>query len=682
MRIIKLLEPGRIGKLETRNRIVMPAMSAAGADETGAPTETMIDYYEARAKGNVGLIVVGSLCVDYPIGASGHPRPAIDRDNLIPAYGEVVKLIHSYGAKAAAQLQHAGPAHRTDIDGLQPVAASSIIKPIDMFRPVSFQPREMSVGEIEDTITKFARAAGRAKEAGFDGVEIHAGHRYLVNSFLSPYFNKRNDKYGGELKNRARFLLEIIKAIRDKVGPDFAVWCKLNARETYLKGGIVLEQTKELAPLLENASLNAITISSYIEVLMRPPGFNLDATLEIKKLVNIPIIAIGRIGPELGEKLLRQKKADFIAMARGLLVDPELPNKVTSGHLDDIAPCIYCNNCMQMFTGRHNFQCSVNAALTKEKEYAIKPAQKIKKVLIVGSGPGGMEAARVAALRGHQVILFEKERTLGGQLALASILRDTYKDLNKYLSMQIKKLGIQINLRKEVTPALINNVKPDVVVIATGAASVLPEIPGANKENVLSSADIQGLLTKGSFRRGPGNKLSWLSILWNMAALLIRFPFGSSIVRWIAQYWLPFGKRVIVVGDGLPGIELADFLAERGKHVTIVSALEEDLPYEEPPMPMFRHFLENRLIENGVAIYTGAECQEVTNEGLATLRKNGLRRIIKGDTVIFTGNYRPNDELYKVLTGTPYEVHLIGDSAKPCGIKEAIHDGFRVGHII
>jgi 2,4-dienoyl-CoA reductase-like NADH-dependent reductase (Old Yellow Enzyme family)/thioredoxin reductase len=684
IRITKLLEPGRIGKLETRNRIVMPAMSSHGADENGGVTDTMIRYYEARAKGGVGLITVGSMCVDYPLGTSGMPRPAIDKDTLIPGLSKLVKVIHSHGAKAAAQIHHAGPAHRTNTTGLQPVAASAIIRPVDYFRPTFFEPRELSVMEIEDIITKFVKASVRAKEAGFDGIEIHGAHRYLINSFLSPYSNKRQDKYGGNLENRARFLMEIISAVRRVIGPDFPLWCKINARETVMKDGITLELTKVLVKMLENAGLDAILTSVYLDVQVRPRGYNMDASAEVKKLVRIPVIAVGRIGVDLGEQLLRQGKADFIAMGRGLLTDPDLPNKAASGSLDDIAPCVYCNNCMLMATGYHDFKCTVNAALNKELEYEIKPVEKSKKVLIVGGGPGGMEAARIAASRGHQVMLYEKERLLGGQLIVASILSKEYKSLNKYLIRQINKLGVKVELGKVVTPALVDEIKPNVVVIATGATSDIPEIPGIDRDDVLSGSDVYDMLVKGCRSgRGKGSKkFSFLRTLGNMASILTRAPFGLSIIRWVLGFWVPLGKRIIVVGKDLPGIELADFLVERGKHVVIVDARDEDLPYEEPPMPMLRHFLENRLIENGVALYTGAECQEITDKGLATVRSNGLRRIIKGDTVIFTTNRKPNNELYKALTGKPYEVHLIGDSAKPCGIKEAIHDGCRVGHAI
>ncbi|MFC1929606.1 FAD-dependent oxidoreductase [Chloroflexota bacterium] len=686
MQFQKLLEPGRIGKLEIKNRIVMAAMASVSAAHEGFATELTKDYYEARAKGGVGLITVGSLSVDYPVGISGKPRLTIHEDKFIPALTQVIEVIHKYGAKAAAQLHHAGNASLQNLTGVQPVAPSPILRRTNYQRPIYFMPRELSVSEIADIVAKFAKAAERAQEAGFDGVEIHAGHRYLLSTFLSPYWNRRQDKYGGDLKNRARFLLEVISTVREVVGHDYPLWCRINGKETDVEGGITLEMAKEVAKMLQSAGVDAIHVSIYdTSPPACPSGYAIDLAAEVKKVINVPVIAVGRIDHKLGDKALRQKKADFIAIARALIADPDLPNKVASGRLDDIRPCMYCNSCLsapielQMREGLR--ECAVNAELTKEREYAIKPAAESKKVLIIGGGPAGMEAARVAKLRGHQVVLYEKEPRLGGQLKLASILRQENEALNKYLSTQIKKLGVKIELGKEVNSTIIDEIKPDAIVLATGATPVLPNIPGIDRDNVLSGADIRDMMN-GRLRRVNGNKKFRLRrALWYLGSRLMRIPFGPSAMRWLLNFWVPLGGKIIVVGKGLAGIELADFLVERGKQVTIVDTCE-DLPFGEPPMPVLRQFMESKLIERGTAMLAVAEYEWITDRGLTIINKKGQRQTIEGDTIVFAAEHRPNAELYQKLSGKHYQVHLAGDCAEPCGILEAIRSGSRIGHVI
>jgi len=396
-------------------------------------------------------------------------------------------------------------------------------------------------------------------------------------------------------------------------------------------------------------------------------------------MTSIPVIAIGRIPPKLAEKVIRQNKADFIGMARILVADPEAPNKLASGRLDDITPCQYCNSCLHS-----EYDCAVNAARRREREYEIKPAEKSKKVVIIGGGPGGMEAARVAALRGHQVALYEKEDRLGGQLILASMLRKEPETLIKYLSTQIKKLGVTIEMKKEVNSALIASAKPDAIVLATGAtSSALPEIPGINRSNVFSGDDIKEMLS-GRLNTEGKEIAGWRRTLFRLGGMLIKRPIGLALVRRLLRFWIPLGKRIIVVGQGLPAFELADFLNERGKQVSVIDMREEEPSIadevKKPPMPRIRLFFEDRLIERGAAMVTGVKrLVGITDRGLLIVNKRGARQTIEGDTIVFAADYSPHAELSQALAGTPYEIHTVGDCVEPCGILEAIRDGSRVG---
>ncbi|MFC1981801.1 FAD-dependent oxidoreductase [Chloroflexota bacterium] len=677
----KLFEPARIGKMEVKNRITMAPMGTQLYDD-GFVTDRLKDYYEARAKGGAGMITIDHLKISFPVGAGKKGTARIDDDKFIPALSELVDVVHQHGAKMVAQLGHMGPADAFPIGEtpLQSLAASSIGRQPDYTHPSSSVvhyslPREMTVDEIKETVACFASAAKRAQKAGFDAVQVHAANRYLLNSFVSPAWNRRQDSYGGNLKNRARFTLEAVEAVRQVVGQDYPISCRINGEERDIYGGITPELAAEFAQMLEEAGVDAIDVSGmYPHLPGYDPGFNVSGSAAIKKAVTIPVIVAGGLGPEVGEKILRQGKADFICVGRPLIADSELPNKAASGRLEDIAPCVYCNCCLAV-----DRECTVNAARAREREYEIGSADKTKKVLVVGGGPGGMEAARVAALRGHQVTLYEKERKLGGQLISASILRKEYEALTKYLTAQMKKLGVRVNLRKEVNSSLIAEVKPDVIVLATGATPVLPEIPGIDRDNVISGADVQYLMHGGlgTTKKRDG----WRRFIWYLGSILVRAPFGPAVIRWLMRFRIPFGKKIIIVGKGLAGIEIADFLVQRGKKVTIVDTREE-VPFTEPPMSVLRQYMEDELRKSGVEMLSASRYEWITSKGLTTINKGEQLQSIEGDTVVFTGYYRPNTGLSQALADMPYEVHLVGDCAEPCGILEAIRDGSRIGRVI
>jgi len=640
----RLFEPVKIGKLELKNRIVMPALNTKFGTEFGAVSDRLIDFYVERAKGGVGLIVIENTCIDWPVGKAGTSPIRADEWKFLHGLHDLAEAVHPYGVRIATQLQHTGRqgSSLTSAEGQQLVAPSAI----PCLPTGGEMPRELTIAEIEVLIGKFVLGATITKEAGFDAVEIQGGHGYLINQFMSPYSNKRNDEYGGDFEGRMKFALRIVEGVRVVVGPDFPIIFRFSADE-FIEGGLTLEDNKLIAQRLESAGVDALSVVASIyesppwftriyPTMGMPAGCNVPLAQEIKKVVNIPVIVVGKLGnPVLAEQVLRDGKADLIAMGRPLLADPELPRKAAEGRLDDIRPCLCCNEaCAGSSSHMWRISCVVNPAVGKEREYEVEPAKKPKRVLVVGGGPAGMEAARVAALRGHDVTLYEKERSLGGQLIPASVpqFKQPIKELVEYLKNQIGKLGVKIELGREATPALIKGLKPDVVILAMGASPLIPEIPGVNGGNVATASDI--LLGKKEA-----------------------------------------GDKVVVIGGGEVGSELAWFLAEQGKKVTIV----EMLYGVAATMNMFsRFYLVDKLAEFGIEILTNTTAKEITDKGVVAVDINGNKQVIEADTVVIAVGFTSNNELGEKLRGEIPEVYTIGDCVKLGKIWEAIHGGSRV----
>lgn len=630
-----LFKPGRIGSMSLNNRLVMPPMGTNLGTEDGFVTQRSIDYYGERAKGGVGLIIVELSCVDSPVGKAILRQLAIDDDKFIPDLGKLAQVIQSHGARAAIQLHHAGRQAQFNITGHQPVAPSTIPA------PDGEMPRELTELEIATIVTRFAEGAERAKQAGFDGIEVHAAHGYLVSQFLSPLSNQRKDSYGGSLENRARMLLETIKAIRERVGEDYPVWCRLSAMEIGVEGGITLEETQVVAQLAEKAGVDCIHVSAHLvgparrSPMVQPPGTFVQMAEEIKKVVSVPIITVGVITPELGEAVLEEGKADFIAIGRALLADPDMLKKVVSGRGGDVTPCIRCMTCLDSILWRaEGVCCTVNAALGREREYELKPAKSPKRVIVVGGGPGGMEAARVAALRGHKVVLFDDGVELGGQLLIASKppFKGTIDTFRQYLVGQMARLGIELRLAERFTADSLDGLKPDAVVLATGIIPFVPPIPGLENVPYLRATDV----------------------------LL-----GART-----------GERVAVIGGELVGCETALHLVEQGKNVTIMRRGMELAAKVSSPIkvPLIR-----RLQFKGASVLTGIEYEEVTNAGVVVRTGAGERKMVEADTIVLAAGARPNTELLDSIKKKLSRIFLVGDCVEPRGIREAVDDGYQAG---
>jgi 2,4-dienoyl-CoA reductase-like NADH-dependent reductase (Old Yellow Enzyme family)/thioredoxin reductase len=644
----RLFEPVRIGKLELKNRIVMPALCSKLPTEFGAVSERLIDFYVERARGGAGLIVIENTCIDWPVGKAGTNPIRADEWKFLHGLHELAEAVHPYGTKIATQLQHTGRqgSQLTSAEGQQLVAPSAI----PCLPTGAEMPRELTVEEIEVLIGKFVLGATITKAAGFDAVEIQGAHGYLITQFMSPYTNKRTDEYGGDLEGRMKFALKIIEGVRLAVGPDFPIIFRMNGDE-YIEGGLTLEDNRQVARRLEAAGVDCLSVSAGIyesppwysrifPTMGMPEGCNVPLAGAIKSAVNIPVIVAGKLGdPVLAEEVLRDGKADLIALGRPLLADPDLPNKALEGRLRDIRPCTYCNeSCAGNMSHIWRISCAVNPAVGNERAYEIKPARKSRHVLVIGGGPAGMEAARVARLRGHDVTLCDKASSLGGQLLPASVpeFKQPIKRLVEYYEAQLDKPGIKVQLGREATPETVAKAKPDVVILATGASPLVPDIPGVNSSGVATASEI---------------------LMGTREA----------------------GDRVAVIGGGMVGSELAWFLAEKGKRVTIV---EMALSVAEDVNMFSRFYLLDRLQGLGVQIETNTRVEEITDDGVVAIDISGNKRLIEADTVVLAVGFRAVKELEAKLRDQGVEVHSIGDCVEPGKITEAIHSAARVARQI
>jgi len=687
----RLMEPGYIGSVRTKNHLLKTGSTLGFYPwEDGNIQKQVIDSYEALAKGGAGIVTVGAA----PLGVPPGRGYLMNDDKYLPGMISLAEAIRKHDCPAFAQMFHLGPMLPPHLTGLEvrPVAASSLDKS-ELPLPHLAVPKELSIAEIEEIVKQFGDQAERIKRAGFQGIELNAGCNHLLNSFLSRAWNKRQDAYGvSSLESRAKIVVDIIKEIKRRNGKEFITISLINGAEPGLEKGITPEESQGIAKILQAAGADAIHVRAEFYNKPKDPSkrdstqfpdmafypetpFPLEGVVDdsrhgaggwvplavaVKKVVSIPVITIGRLDPKLGEEILRRGKADFISFNRCLMADPELPNKLAEGRLEDIRPCTGCTTCFDNNERGNPPLCQVNAALGKEREYEIKPAEKKKKVMVVGSGPAGMETARVAAMRGHRVILYEKEHHLGGSLPLAAMVkgfeREDLLGLVRYLKTQIIKLGIDIRLGKEVSKSVIEGIKPDVLIIAAGGVHKVPDIPGIDRREVVTSRALHQRL-KG----------------------FLRFV-SPRVLRWLTNFWMPIGKKVVIMGGNIQGCQTAEFLVERGRKVTIVDTAEEigDGLLEAFVKP---HLL-NWLDEKGVTMMPGVTYGEITDQGLTITTKEGKRQTIEADTIVTALPLLPNTEFLKELNGIVPEVYAIGDCKDPHLIVDAIADGSRIARAI
>ncbi len=648
-----------IGPMEVKNRIVMSAMDPGfGIDDNGCVTEQLTEFLVERARSRPGMIITGATPV-HPTGTAD-PKTIkmvpIWEERVLPSLERMVRAVHEYDVKFGAQLNHAGLAHLP-----QESVCASVIPELAQF---GLPLREASRDELKEYATAFATAAEQCLTVGFDFIEIHGGHGYLINTFLTPYYNRRTDDYGGSFENRIRFLLEVIQAIRGRIGHRVPLGVRLNGDDFIPQGAWRLPELCRLAPILEKEGINYINISAgaasmgtlhyTIMPMYQEQGIFAQFSQEVKKYVSIPVIVTGRIkSPVVAERIIREGKADLVVMARAQIADPEMVEKARKGDIADIRPCLAeCLGCIEGILRYGEASCAVNARVGREyllKEIEGERKAASKKVLVAGAGCAGLEAARRAAFAGHKVILCESRGRIGGQISLAAQMpqRQEIGDILPWYERQLNKMGVEIRLNTPVNERLLDQIGPDVLVIATGS---LPEVPLGFVDGLGNIKDIEPVMVDDLIEE---ERLT--------------------------------GDNVLIVGGDQIGLQAADYLSEKGKAVYVV---EREAHFAEKMASSDRRFLIGRLIDKGVKRYKNVEKVEVLPNDEVWMVSGGKReRLPHIDTIVLASDRRPNAFLAEVAERKGIATHTIGDASGVAGegqgtVMAAITAGYDAGRQI
>jgi 2,4-dienoyl-CoA reductase (NADPH2) len=675
-----LFEPFQIATMQLRNRLVMSPMETCYADPEGLPSEQYVAYLEARARGGVGLITLGASTIDArhrEVPNSIH----FASDRVLAPHRELVERVHAHGAKIQPQLVHPGP------DGLGPFLSGtdsvgpSVIPSYLLGNPC----RELRVEEIPAILDLYKAAVRRTREAGYDGIELHAAHGYmLLGSFLTPWRNKRSDAYRGDtLEGRARLVIEVLEAVRAEVGADFPITLRISGYER-TAGGRALDDTQQLAPLFVQAGVDAFHVSGGVIDRLTTQmvtgsrfgaAHNVAAAAAVKRAVDVPVMTVGRIHDVAdAERILRDGFADLIVMGRPLLADAELPKKAREGRTSEIRRCISCETCIDsMETMR--MRCAVNAFTGREAELSTRRAAKPKLVVVIGAGPGGLEATRIAALRGHRVRLYERRRHLGGALVMAATVHAENRPFLDYLLQAVRRPEVTVELGRPVDCELVAHLEPDAVIVATGGRLVTPRIPGDDLPHVVSGSTLRAMLTGE-----PGGEPARAPVA-RLAATLLRGPaqrlVHPRVLRPLTRVWMPLGRRVVVIGGDLAAVELAEFLAERGRSVSILDRGSQIAP--EVGAKRRAEHMES-LDRLGVVVNTAATVVAIRETGVELARTAATSCLVPADSVIIAGEVTADTTLYDALRerlGDRAAVHAVGDCTGLGLIRKAVEQAAR-----
>jgi len=607
----------------------MPPMATNFGDVDGFVTDAVIAYYVERARGGVGYITVEHTAI-RPDGRAFPTMLLLNTDDHVESFRKLTHAVHEEGGKLFIQINHAGRQTSSQTTGHPLVAPSAVRCPLR-----EETPRALSPSEVKDLISDFAAAAARVRAAGADGVEIHMAHGYIINQFLSPIVNQRSDEYGGSPENRMKVALETLRAVRQEVGADFPISCRISADE-YMEGGLRLADSQEVAKALEKHGADVIHVSACQSSSPFPliPHYYLDEgafvhlAAGIKSVVDIPVITVGRIRhAQMADEIISEGKADLVSMGRALIADPFLPAKAREGRFDDIVPCISCNRCSLSLVKVGSLRCTVNPEVSRETWLKFEhKADRPKKVCIIGAGPAGMKAAQIAAMRGHDVSLFEKQNVLGGRFRLAALPpgKQCLQEFIDYLSSQIDKLNVKVIKGQPFDPNWLQKENPDAVILATGARTIVPE-----------------------------------------------FCKGADVITddQILNQEVDVAGRLLVLGGGDTGVEMADLLSQQGKEVTILE-MREGIGIDMHPA--IRSFLTQRLAKQGVSILTSTKAVCVQNECLLTDGPAGSRELDCFEQIVSSVGAESNAELAQQIEKYCQNLYVVGDARKPRDAMDAV----------
>ncbi|MBE1530398.1 oxidoreductase [Actinomadura algeriensis] len=698
-----LLSPGKIGPIALANRVVLPAMDM-NLCEDGEIHQSDIDHFAARAEGGTGMIITGCCAVAYPAGCTSRKEPGLSEDRFIPGLKALADAVHEAGSKLCVQMVHHGKVARIDtLDGRPQLVPSVPKPPGDMSAMIDCTPEELGkMAAIQEgkrathreatredlawLVRMFAEAAGRVKAAGGDAVEIHCAHNYVLGGFLSRYSNQRTDEYGGSLENRARLSCEVIRAVKEEVGDSLAVIVRLAGQEYGESEGLTPDEAARAAALFEQAGADAVhvtgtALNAFANFTDGPLpdkiGFYTANAAVVKRAVSIPVITVGRMLPEVGERMIAEGHTDFVAMGRQLLADPGLVDKLKAGLRERVRPCINCYVCVQENFWDATPLCAVNPALGDETLLPFPRTAAPKHVVVVGAGPGGMETARVAAERGHRVTLLDKTDRLGGTLWFSTLTTPDNERLLKWLTQEVRRAGVDVRLKTEATAATIKALAPDAVVVATGAVRGRPGVPGGDLPHVHTGDSLRGLMT------GTGDVSDqplFLRVAGRLGGLagITKSP---ARIRGLSRRFLrflPMSKYVVVIGGSLVGLELAEFLAERGSRVTLI----EEGGQLGVPMAMPRRWTAVKHAGAlGVKIHRNATVERIT-PGTVEFTVGGRSRIAPARMVVVASGVSAAAPLADELARAGVEVHLVGDADEVNYIEGAMHSAWKVATAI
>lgn len=692
---VETLRPGRIGPMDVPNRVVLPAMDMNLCDD-GEITDAEIAHYARRAAGGTGLIITGSGAVAFPVGAQSLRQPGLSDDRFIPGLRRLADAVHAEGARLCIQLTHHGKTARVDIAEGRPVPVPSVPeRPLDLSALRDNTPDEVMaiaattagrtpeyrVADEDDLailIDQFAEATRRVRDAGADAVEVHAAHGYVLSTFLSAADNRRTDRWGGSLENRCRLTEEVLTAVRRAAGGELAVLVRVSGEEFGEPGALTTPEAVTAARRFADAGADAINVTGWGRNSFRnftdgplpdTIGAYRSTAAAIKAAVSVPVIAVGRVLPEIGEEMLTGGECDFVAMGRQLLTDPDIVAKLHAGRRSSIRPCINCYVCVEQNFFDESPRCAVNPELNDETRTTASAhvATEPRRIAVIGGGPAGMEYARLAAARGHDVTLHEAADRLGGTAWFSQLTTPANGPFVDWQIGELERAGVRVRLGERATVDDVVAAAPDLVVVATGAVRERPDIPGADLPHVISGDDLRALLAGHDTSGRPVTQRLALSV-----ARRLSITDDPDRMRRLSHWYLPLGERVVVLGGGLVGLELAEFAADRGRRVTLL----EEGPVLGLPMASPRRWTAvRRAGEHGVRLHRSATVHEITEDHVA-FTVDGLEKRTPADTVVLAGGVRPSTDLADRLTDAGLDVTTIGDAADVGYIEGAVRSAW------